>query len=86
VIRPVITSSGVYDVGRVSHFAIVDGPPLIRSGVLCLVDSTEPQSIHTPRTNGGRILVFEVVEVVVWKDRMLSGGHDRVVQRRIEAL
>lgn len=35
---PVITSSGVYDVGRVSHFAIVDGPPPIPSGVLCLVE------------------------------------------------
>jgi hypothetical protein len=27
----------VYDVGRVSHFAIVTGPPPIPSGVLCLV-------------------------------------------------
>src|SRR5215207_10402691 len=35
---PVITSSGVYDVGRVSHFAIVDGSPPIPSGVLCLVE------------------------------------------------
>jgi hypothetical protein len=34
----VITSSGVYDVGRVSHFAIVDGSPPIPSGVLCLVE------------------------------------------------
>jgi hypothetical protein len=35
---PVITSSGVYDVGRASHFAMVDGPPPNRSGVLCLVE------------------------------------------------
>jgi hypothetical protein len=35
---PVITSSGVYDVGRVSHFAIVNGPSPIPSGVLCLVE------------------------------------------------
>jgi hypothetical protein len=34
----VITSSGAYDAGRVSHFAIVDGPPPIPSGVLCLVE------------------------------------------------
>jgi hypothetical protein len=36
--RPVITSSGVYDVGQVSHFAIVDGLPPIPSGVLCLCE------------------------------------------------
>jgi hypothetical protein len=36
--RRVITSCGAYDVGRVSHFAIVDGPPPIPSGVLCLVE------------------------------------------------
>jgi hypothetical protein len=35
---PVITSSGAHDVGRVSHFAIVDGPPPIPSGVLCLCE------------------------------------------------
>jgi hypothetical protein len=35
---PVITSSGVYDVGIVSHFAIVDDPSPIPSGVLCLVE------------------------------------------------
>ena len=34
----VITSTGAYDVERVSHFAIVDGPPPIPSGVLCLVE------------------------------------------------
>jgi hypothetical protein len=35
---PVITSSGAYDVGRVGHFAIVDGSPPIPSGVLCLAE------------------------------------------------
>jgi hypothetical protein len=38
---PVITSSGAYDVGRVSHFTIVDGPPPIPSGVLCLAELDE---------------------------------------------
>jgi len=38
---PVITSSGTYDLGRVSHFTIVDGPPPIPSGVLCLAESDE---------------------------------------------
>src|SRR5829696_4001174 len=38
---PVITSSGAYDVGRVSHFTIVDGPSPIPSGVLCLAELDE---------------------------------------------
>ena len=38
---PVITSSGAYDEGRVSHFRIVDGPPPIPSGVLCLAELDE---------------------------------------------
>jgi hypothetical protein len=43
---PVITCSGVYDMGWVSRFAIVDGPPPILGRVLCRADSTEPQSTH----------------------------------------
>ena len=38
---PVITSSGAYDEGRVSHLRIVDGPPPIPSGVLCLAELDE---------------------------------------------
>jgi hypothetical protein len=37
----IVTSSGAYNAGKVSRFAIVDGAPPIPTGVLCLAQRTD---------------------------------------------
>jgi hypothetical protein len=67
---PVITSSGVYNVGRVSHFAIVDGPPPIPNGVLCLVDLDDNEI--------GRGVLDAVVRGELWAFSLGGNGKAEV--------
>jgi hypothetical protein len=51
----IITSSGAYNAGKVSRFAIVDGAPPIPSGVLCLAfcdDNSIGRSVFEAVTRG----------------------------------
>jgi len=67
---PVITSSGAYDVGRVSRFAIVDGPPPIPSGVLCLAELDD--------NDIGRSVFAAVARGQLWAFRLGGNGRAEV--------
>lgn len=65
-----ITSSGAYDVGRVSHFAIVDGSPPIPGGVLCLVELDDNEI--------GRGVLDAVVRAELWAFSLGGNGRAEV--------